>query len=224
LLCEGLEATDVAGRPTEVFSPEFQYVWRDRWGLAQDCGFTAYFAAAVRHGTTPNGVYGLKIHWMHVWRLASWAGMGDGVLDRLLPGTRFVHITRRDRRAQALSWHRAQSTNEWWRIEGVANRQRNGLTPELDVAAVLSLERNLLAQDEAWEAYFRAREIAALQVTYEALVADYRGEVARVLDYLGLEATAARRLPPPRLTRQADAITAGWRRLVEAAQTEGAQT
>ena len=33
LLCEGLETTGVAGRPTEVFSPHFQEVWRNRWEL-----------------------------------------------------------------------------------------------------------------------------------------------------------------------------------------------
>jgi trehalose 2-sulfotransferase len=211
LLCEGLETTGIAGRPTEVFSPEFHYVWKGRWRLPDDCSFATYFRAALRHGTTSNGVYGVKIHWMHVPRLAAWTGVAGDVLEHLFPGARFVHITRRDQRAQALSYFRALATNEWWRIEGVPNTQKNGHVPVFDAAAVLALERQLQVQDQAWTTYFRARNSVPLTVEYEALAANYRGEVARVLDHLGLDATAAAAIPAPRLVCQSNEATATWR-------------
>ncbi len=216
LLCEGLETTGIAGRPTEVFSPEFQGIWCRRWALGPAPTFEEYLDAALRHGTTDNGLYGLKIHWMHVRSLAVQAKFaGDGVLDHLFPGAAYIRIVRRDRRAQALSFFRARATNEWWRIEGVRNDQSNGCEPVFDAAAILALEAELARQDLEWDRCLCERAIQPLTIEYEALTQDYRREVARVLEFLGLNATIAHAIPPPRLVRQADRVTDQWRRFLD---------
>jgi LPS sulfotransferase NodH len=113
LLCEGLWQTGIAGRPGEVFAPDFRHLWYRRWCLNPHAGFDAYLRAAASNGTTPNGVFGFKIQWMHVPVLAREAGASpDTVLDVLFPGAVFVNTVRRDRRAQALSWYRAEVTGE----------------------------------------------------------------------------------------------------------------
>jgi LPS sulfotransferase NodH len=218
LLCEGLETTGVAGRPTEVFSPHFQEVWRNRWELGPAPRFQDYLGAAIRHGTTPNGVYGLKIHWMHVGILAMQAdfrGDSTGVLDYLFPGSAYVRMVRGDHRAQAISYFRARVTNEWWRIDRVTNDQSYGCQPVFNPSAILALEQELINQDIEWGRYLRARGIEPLIVEYESILRDYRGEVARVLEFLGLDASVARTIPPPRLVRQADSLTHHWRRLLD---------
>jgi trehalose 2-sulfotransferase len=214
LLCEGLQSSGIAGRPTEVFSPDFQAIWRRRWGMSQNAGFAEYFQRAIRHGTTSNGVYGLKIHWMHVQTLATQAGFAgayDDILEYLFPQSRFVHMTRRDRRAQAISYYRALSTNEWWQIEGVENDQSNGSTPVFDAAAILALEREVSHQEDGWQQYFRKRDLKPLVVEYETLAAEYPAQVARVLSYLGLDSSVASSVPPPRLVQQSDAQSLSWR-------------
>jgi trehalose 2-sulfotransferase len=218
LLCEGLEATGIAGRPTEVFSPHFEWIWRDRWSLNRNADFAEYLDAARLYGTTSNDIYGLKIHWMHVATLAQQAcfeGESSAVLDHLFPGSAFVQIVRRDRRGQALSYFRARATNEWWCIEGVQNCQKNGLEPAFDAETVLMLEEDLEEQDRAWEQYFLERRIVPLIVEYEELTRDYRGQIARVLAFLGLDPSAATLLPPPRLVRQSDYLTSHWRQMTE---------
>ena len=62
---------------------------------------------------TENGVRGVKIHWRHVVSLARTLGFrGDPgvVLEVLFPAAVFVNIVRADRRAQALSLFRAETT------------------------------------------------------------------------------------------------------------------
>jgi trehalose 2-sulfotransferase len=224
LLCEGLECTGIAGRPTEVFSPEFQWIWRRRWALGPAPSFEEYFAAVVRHGTTSNGVYGLKIHWMHVGALARQAGFSGNasdVLEHFFPGAAYIRIVRRDRRAQALSFFRARATNEWWRIDGVPNDQSNGCRPVFDAGAILALEAEVAGQDLAWEQYLRERAIQPMVIEYEALTEDYRGQVARALSFLGLDPRTASNIPPPRLVRQSDTLTDDWRRLLEVALEKG---
>jgi LPS sulfotransferase NodH len=50
---------------------------------------------------------------------------------------------------------------------------------------------------------------------YETLEADYRGEITRVLEFLGQDPTVAEHVPPPRLVRQRDALTDEWHRRMD---------
>lgn len=216
LLCEGLEATGIAGCPAEVFAPDFRGRWYKYWLLSQSASFSDYLDAAFRHGTTNNGMYGLKIQWMHIAVLArklSFVGNSDDVLESLFPDAAFVNIVRRDRRAQALSWFRAITTNEWWRFKG---DQKTPIEPIFDGDTVRTLEAEIMQQQSAWEQYFLKRRIEPLVIEYEELSRDYQGQVARVLAFLHLNVSAAYLIPPPRLVRQSDDLTLRWRRLMEA--------
>jgi trehalose 2-sulfotransferase len=187
-------------------------MWRKHWRLEESVGISTYAEAALRHGTSSNGVAAFKIQWMHVAPLARELGRpGRDVLSWLLPGAKFVNIVRRDRRAQALSWFRAIETNEWWRFDDAPAPA----APVFDLDAVQELKAHIERQQAGWRDYFADKNVVPLTVEYEALDWDYRGEVARVLQFLGLDPSHAQAIPQPRLTRQADAVTADWRRHLE---------
>jgi LPS sulfotransferase NodH len=220
LLCEGLVTTGIAGYPGEVFAPDFRGMWLKHWSLSASTGFDEYVRTAIRRGTTANGVFGLKIQWMHVAPLAGALGLSpDGdVLDLLFPNSRFINIIRQDRLAQAISWFRAIETGEWWSYKNAEEgRRRPRPLPSFNPTAVRALELDISRQQTAWEQYFLSRGQPPLIIEYEALEADYRGEVARALRFLGVDDAAARSIPEPRLARQADEITAEWRQIIEAA-------
>jgi len=217
LLCEGLSATGIAGRPAEVFAPDFRSPWYTWWGLRRDAPFSEYLKSALQFGTTANGIYGMKIQWMHVAVLAAdvrQRGKPEAVLESLFPDARFVNIVRRDRRAQALSWFRACGTNEWFRTTSTVVPPVE--PPELDVEMVRYLEWHIDEQQMSWEKYFRDRSVQPLVLEYERLASDYRGHVGRVLAFLGLDESAARAIPEPELARQADGITFRWREVMDA--------
>jgi len=220
LLCEGLAATGVAGRPTEPFCAEFRGDFCRRWRLPPSAGFADYFRAVEREGSTSNGVFGVKIHWPQIAGLARASGVDPRspprVLDHLFPGARFIHLVRRDRRAQAISMFRAAKTNEWWRITGVHNDQITAACPAFDSRAIRRLEDDLERQEESWSRYFRARGLEPLTIEYEQLARRYREEIARALAFLGLDEERAAAIPSPRLERQADATTREWRRRLDA--------
>jgi trehalose 2-sulfotransferase len=216
LLCEGLSATGVAGCPDEFFAPDFRHLWLDRWDLVPNASFVEYFRSALRHGTTSNGVFGMKIQWMHVAVLAedvSFRGDPEDVLDALFPDASFINIVREDRCGQALSWHRAELTGEWWRFE--EDPPASQPARRLDTYAVRALEAEIDRQQAAWEAYFDHRGIEALTVVYEELENDYSNQVARALAFLGLDPELAAVLPRPCLVRQRDEVTVRWRQEME---------
>jgi trehalose 2-sulfotransferase len=217
LLCEGLGACCVAGRPAEVFAPDFRDPWYARWGVPRHAPFRRYFDAALRYGTSANGIYGIKIQWMHVPVLAmevGHPGPPGEVLDQLFPDALYVNIIRQDRRAQAISWYRACETNEWFRTASTLRPNEAHL--QVNVERVLYLERHLEHQQSQWEWHFRQRGIRPHVVEYDQLVQDYQGVVGRVLAYLELDPLVSRSIPNPHLMRQGDAKTDAWRRQVDA--------
>lgn len=201
--------------PDEIFAPHLRAAWLQQWSLGEDVEFDEYLEAAFRYATSSNGVVAFKIHWMHVADVAAEIGCAtDDVLSSILPGARFINIMRRDRRAQALSWFRAEETNEWFRFDdGVPSVP----APRLDLDAVRSFEAHIDYQEASWHRYFGSRGIVPLTIEYEALAVDYRREVARALEFLGLDAAVAEAIPQPRRMRQADGLTASWRRELDQA-------
>jgi trehalose 2-sulfotransferase len=122
-------STGVAGRPEEYFlavdeqkNPEWQCWERGPFGVTHGAvSREDYLRIVSRLGTTPNGVFGSKLHWNNVpWAVAKFqelprfAGFSRAeVLHRAFPGLHVVHLTRRDRVAQAVSWARAARDGVW---------------------------------------------------------------------------------------------------------------
>ncbi|WAC91157.1 Stf0 family sulfotransferase [Mycobacterium sp. Aquia_213] len=234
LLAAGLVATGVAGRPEEYFTPDHIASYKEDLNLPTNCSWDEYLAKVMAFAATGNGVRGVKIHWRHVVSLAEALGLrGDpGVaLETLFPAAVFVNIVRLDRRAQALSLFRAETTGEWFRSDGSSRSVRpwglylarptpgeaaadlSGVAPTYE--QIIEIERSLDAEQTAWSNYFTTRRREFLTVQYEELDANYPGEIARVLQFLGADPVHAAGLPKPPLERQSDHINDGWRRLID---------
>ena len=234
LLAAGLVATGVVGRPEEYFTPDHIGSYKEDLKLPIDCSWAEYLEKVMAFAATENGVRGVKIHWRHVVELARALGCRDDpgdVLEMLFPAAVFVNIVRADRRAQAISLFRAETTGEWFRSSGSSRRARPwGLylarpTPgqaEADLTGVaptyeqiIEIERSLDAEQAAWTNYFTTRRREFLTVRYEDLDSNYHGEIARVLQFLGADPARAVGLPKPPLERQSDHINEHWRRLID---------
>ncbi len=241
LLAAGLVATGVAGRPEEYFTPDYIGSYKEDLKLPMDCSWAEYLAKVMAFAATENGVRGVKIHWRHVVLLARALGFhGDPgvVLEVLFPAAVFVNIVRADRRAQALSLFRAETTGEWFRSPGLSRRARpwglylarptpgraavdlTGVVPQYE--QIIEMERTLDAEQAAWTNYFATRRRNVLTVRYEELDANYQGEIARVLHFLGADPAHAAGLPKPPLERQSDHINEYWRRLIDHEQSDRA--
>ena len=122
-------------------------------------------------------MFAAKLMWTHLLDLAERldrpAGRRRCSRERL-PELRYVHVTRGDKVAQAVSLWRAVQTRAW----------RAGDVKEEGVAvyhggAIAHLVAQLTEQDEAWRAWFAANGIEPLTIAYEALAADAQADVRR---------------------------------------------
>ena len=138
------------------------------------------------------------------------------ILRQLFPGAKYIRLTRRNRRAQAISWYRAVVTNEWWRIPGVSDWDLTGKQPEFNGEEIRRREIELDRQERAWDEFFATQPGELINMDYDTLSANYRDEVARVLTMIGEDAALVKALPEPRLVRQSDALTEEWQRKMDA--------
>ena len=219
LLCEGLEWTKHAGHPREIFCPERRGMYEGEWQLPKGTSLEEFLRTAIERGTSANGVFGTKIHFHHVEPLAreaQFTGEAVQVLRKIFPDAKYVHLRRRDRRAQAISWYRAKVTNEWWRIRGLTQPDLTGRVPEFHAPEIRRREFELERQQQAWDRFFAETPVESIAMDYEVLAANYREEVARALVFIGEDPALALKLPEPRLVVQADGTTEEWRRKMDA--------
>jgi LPS sulfotransferase NodH len=221
LLCALLAGTGVAGRPQEFFErlahSGLPRQPREYFAGVEDPELLAHLAPtdpgapdgadpippALAEGTTPNGVFGAKLMWTHLLDLAARLDRPPdaALLSERFPDPSYVHVTRGDKVAQAVSLWRAVQTRAWR-----AGDVKEEGTATYHGGAIGHLVAQLSEQDEAWRAWFAANGIRPLTIAYEDLATDAEAAVA-VLDHLGVGPAA---IPEPPLRRQGDDRSARW--------------
>jgi trehalose 2-sulfotransferase len=222
LLCKGLAHTGRAGIPEEYFDhrDDVAAYWRHHYAIPTDCDFVDGVARAT---STPNGVFGAKLHWVTrvalVRALRESLGrrgldVGHRTMDDLLHArfrqVRYIWLRRGNKVAQGISHYRATRTDVW---ELPNSRDRQTAIGDASVDFEFRWIDHCIARatksDLAWEAYFVRHGLAPLEVVYEDFVADYRRTLRKVLAFLGVPHADLEGIEP-RLERLADTRSLEW--------------
>lgn len=228
LLCKSLSATGVAGHPEEFFErlrhsglpreprEYFEGVADPtllallpptRAGDPAGADLERELPHYLREGTTPNGVFGAKLMWSYFDDLLRRLGIARdgpvaGVLAARFGPPRWIHVTRADKVAQAVSLWRALQTRAW-----SAADEPGPVEPVYHARGIAHLRDQLAAHDAAWRAWFPGQGLEVHVVEYERFAADHAATLEGVLDHLGLEVV---RIPDPPIDRQGDARSDEW--------------
>lgn len=197
LLCKGLEATEVAGKPGEFFTL-FEYD-----SLCEKYQVDNYEALKYqlwREGTSSNGVFGMKIVLDHkVMCEIAQLRYGDpqrfnepGLLDDLFPNCMDIYLSRRNKIRQVVSWWKAIKDSVW-HIDSQQKKAWNGSSFYLenyDFAALQHLLKESVLRECAIEEYFNEHGIRPLIFIYEDMIKDFRTSVLSILKCLSVEAAS----------------------------------
>ena len=225
LLCRALSDTGVAGHPDEWFlcggpedfPPGFTF-WEES-ALAQERGVSdrqGYIDLVHELATTDNSVFGIKIMFNNVqWieakfrELPRFADVSRRDLyGAIFPDLRVVHLTRRDRVRQAVSWARAAQDNVWI-VTDEGSPEPTG-EPGYWREFIAGLEQLIIDGENGWRALYDELGLDPYEVVYEDLVTPdgYENALRGILDHLGVDQPDA--LPPPRTRQQADDLNEDW--------------
>jgi trehalose 2-sulfotransferase len=224
LLCTLLAATGVAGRPASYFYGSSVADWLEELGIVPDAGSSerevldAAFSEAMRQGRNGTGLFGLRQQQPGLDLLCEkLAVVEPGEMPhserfaRRFGTTLFIHLTRPDKLAQAVSYLKAEQSGLWHvapdgtELERLAPHRE----PAYDFDRLRACVETMTAYDRNWEAWFRREEIDPLRISYDELSADPVGTLLIVLEKLGLDRAAADGIEPG-VRKLADSTSADW--------------
>lgn len=125
--------------------------------------------------------------------------------------THFIHLTRQDKLAQAVSYIRAQQSGLWHRHADGSELERLSAEtdPVYDAAAIAAQIAEFEAFEQVWSNWFDCNGIDPLLLTYEDLAASPSQVLRQVLAFLELDERRAETVSPS-VEPLSDAVNADW--------------
>lgn len=218
LLCKMLTATGVAGKPKSYFHGPNHDEWRSDLGLDGSADLARIFVEAQHRGRAGTDLFGLRLQ-RHSFSAFTKAlavlhpDQADALarIEARFGPTRFIHLTRRDKVAQAVSFEIARQSGLWHRAPDGREIERLAppAEPQFDETALRARIDEFRQFDAAWQDWFASHALQPMTLTYEDLAAAPHKGLARVLQFLDLDPTRAATVSLP-VARLADARNADW--------------
>jgi len=206
LLCTGLASSGSAGLPLEYYSGTHVQAYLHRIGSSKKAlKLAEYWQFLLRHRTSPNGVFGMKMHFAdlaHAFKTKQAQRSFLGEFDH------FILLTRRNKLAQAVSFAKARETGTY-RVG--ADESDAAPPPEAYNFRYLAKTLGWISDREAqWRVLLADLRDKTTAITYEELAADYAASLARILTALGLTDSIPALDPRPRIVPQRDETSRQW--------------
>jgi LPS sulfotransferase NodH len=222
LLGEALTSAGCVGRPREYFDihKRNEQNWINQLKIAQGKDYVEKVIAA---GTTPNGVFGLKLHWHQIPALSAKFASALGTqpkspntaLNELLQGrfsaVHYLWLRRRNTVAQGISYYRA-SRSEIWRVRRIGETRPSAETAvPFDFAEIDRFIKLVEGFDRNWHDFFTGKKIKTLDLIYEDFIADYENTIRAICKYIGVDSDGVS-VSPHAFRQQADSLSLEWER------------
>ncbi len=238
LLCDLLRSTKAAGDPDSFYARRFMPMWAEEWGLPGPETMSeveydvAYLDAAMKVGKGGTAIFGLRLMRENLGELSA-------LLDRICPGlpsdtarferafgrTLYIHLSREDKLAQAISLVKAEQTGLWHIAPDGSELERLAppVEPEYDFERIGRELAELEGYDMAWNTWFSEEGVTPLRVGYETLSADPAATLVRVCEALGIDAPDVRDVKPG-VAKLADETSRAWMRRFRADSAAAVRT
>jgi len=217
LLCDLLTATGAAGRPASYYRRQSIPRWGERLGVLPGDD-RAYLGAVLTEGRGGTGLFGMRLMWETLSELiARLAGLyptviGDRAsLEAAFGPIAFIHLSRADKVAQAVSRVKALQSGLWHMGADGTERERGAAeAPQgYDPMLIRQFVDELEADERGWANWFATEAITPLELTYDDLSANPAATARQMLLALNLDPSIADGIAP-RTGRMADAQSAEW--------------
>lgn len=199
VLCKGLEATGIAGKPGEFLTLHGEENFQEKYSVHN---YEALREKIWKLCTTENGVFGIKHSWFKIREdylikefyplkglpIPKQPNFEELFVD-LIPNCRHIFLTRRNKIRQAVSWWKAIKDNVWHLEKGDAHKNEVAFYEEnYDFAALSHLWKEAMLRECAIQNYFDNYGIVPLTLAYEDIIQDFPATIQRIIGYLEIDA------------------------------------
>ena len=203
---------------------EFYLDWASHWNIStaewkSDHEFDqSYLDAALLEGVGGTQVFGMRLQWRSLYdlssRLRQFFPDKQSDCDRFsaaLDTSLYIHLSRQDKIAQAVSLLRAEQSGLWHVHPDGTERERlkQGYAPVYDSREILRLVTESKEHDAAWLSWFAQQEIQPVCITYEMLIADSQTVIENILSALSLDPAFAK-TAKPKTAKLSSSESAEW--------------
>ncbi|MEO0736278.1 MAG: Stf0 family sulfotransferase [Cyanobacteria bacterium J06649_12] len=193
LLCKTLSNLNCVGQSEEFFLP--QILERNAVRSSADELYD-YLPKIYREGTTPNQVFGIKLHWDHMKTLTKIARTDPTlasksnleILNLFFPNPRFIFIRRGDLAKQAISASIGYQTGVYmipkdFQGEPAYRKKKVFFNP----LNIYRYKQGLRARNKNWTTFFEQNNLPFFEVVYEDLVKEFEPTIRQVMDFCDIE-------------------------------------
>ncbi len=234
LLCKLLAATGLAGNPESYFHEPSLESWLHDLNLAQEDyaneteALKEALLTAQKLGTAETDLFGLRLQrhsaaffFAQLKRLYPELPDDKARFQAVFGNTLFIHLTRHDKLAQAVSFVKASQSGLWHKAPDGTELERLSTPrePEYDAEQIGRTRAQMIGYEGEWETWFAHQKLDPLRISYDDLSSDSQAVLFRIFDRLGLDRAGAANIAQP-VARLSDGVNQAW---IERYQSEHQQ-
>lgn len=219
LLCDMLQQSNVAGLPQSYFRPESINDFAKEWGIkaAKQNWGKDYIEAFRKHSDNKTGCIGVRMMWSNLTDFTAKLNQiypeydnDRDLLLRTLSINHYIHLSRSDKIAQAVSLAVATQTGLWHVNADGSEKQRAKphQQPVYSNSAIASQLKMIEDEADGWEKWFDENQITPLRISYEELAENPLQTFDYVMSYLGCKPSIR---PKVRTGKMSSDINQEWR-------------
>ena len=198
MLGHALHQTDAFGFPLEYANTNNLHHWKKKFGLTDT---HAVMRELMRRRTSPNGVFGIKLHYSHLQTLGGFASV-----RALFPNPHFVFLSREDVMSQAVSLAVARQTGAW------ISKQQAQQQPVYRFDDIDDGLRRILFENSSWKYTLSASGAAYMDLRFEDVKSDTAHAITRIAQLMKVTVESERIPSAPVTKKQSDTTNQQWTR------------
>ena len=161
--------------------------------------FDRFLAEMKNRRTSPNGVFGMQLHYAQLLAKFSSDRINNSMIDFVRDFDKHIWLRRRNKLRQAISFAIAKK-NGAWSSEDEKKVEKLEIK-DISMFDILSALRFVSFNDYGWECLIRSARLDVHEVWYEDLVTHYESVCSGIFNFLQINSSIAN-VPPPPISRQ----------------------
>lgn len=201
MLGHALHATGAFGFPLEYVNKQNLAQWQKIFGTAT---LEDTLRQIKRYRTSPNGVFGIKVHYSHLKQSCG----GFASLLELLPDPHFVLLTREDVMAQAVSLAVARQTGNW-----IAGQTDVKTEPTYNFEDIDNSLRRILFENASWRYTLAASGCRYMELNFADVKSHISSAVSRIADFMQVDVDPNALPDAPVTKKQGHSLNEQWMKM-----------